>query len=480
MTAAVDSCVVNVSPGETRVALLADGQTVEVLHHRAGNESLVGNVYLGRVVRVVAGVQAAFVDIGAGRDGFLNGADARTDPDSPTQPIGALVHEGEAVLVQVQRDAVGDKGARLTMRPTLPGRRLVLAPGQGRVSISRRIEDEALRTRLGEIVGGLAEPGEGFVVRTAAADVDAAEFTREAALLRARWTAIQSRRKGAEAPVLLHRDLDPVLRSLRDHGDAGLAHVHVDSVAVLTDVRRFCAELLPELSGTLQAYREDEPIFERFGVEAALEEALGRTVALPSGGRLVIDEAEALSAIDVDTRGASSGADALFRVNLEAAEAIPRQLRLRAIGGLIVIDFAHLKRDDQRRQVLDALRAALAGDRASVAPGGFTRLGLVEMTRRRERPTLIETIGAPCPTCGGRHALKSAETVALDILRRVARDALREASGRIGLTVAPEIEAELTRPGNRGLAALSDAAGRDVELRADTALAREGHDVVYG
>ena len=480
MTGAADTCVVNVSPGETRIALLSGDRTVEVLHHRAGNESLVGNVYLGRVVRIVAGIQAAFVDIGAGRDGFLNGADARTDPDSPTQPIGALVHEGEAVLVQVQRDAAGDKGARLTMRPRFAGRQLVLAPGQGRVSISRRIEDEALRARLGEIVGGLAEPGEGYIVRTAAADVEAAEFAREAALLRARWTAIQSRRRGAQAPALLQRDLDPVLRCLRDHGDAGLAQVHVDSVAVLTDVRRFCAELLSELSDTLQAYREDAPIFERFGVEAALEEALGRTVALPSGGRLVIDETEALTAVDVDTRGASGGGEALLHVNLEAAEEIPRQLRLRAIGGLIVIDFAHLKRDDQQNQVLDALRAALAGDRAAAPPGGFTHLGLVEMTRRRERPTLIETIGAPCPKCGARHGLKSAETVALDIVRRVARDALHAAPGRITLAVAPEIEAELARPGNRAIAALGDATGREVELRADTALAREGHDVVYG
>jgi ribonuclease G len=366
------------------------------------------------------------------------------------------------------------------MRPTIAGRRLVLMPGQGRVSISRRIEDEALRARLGEIVGGLAEPGEGFVVRTAAADVEAAEFVREAASLRARWTAIQARRRGAEAPVLLQRDLDPVLRSLRDHGDAGLAHVHVDSVAALTDVRRFCAELLPELSGTLTAYREDEPIFERFGVEAAIEEALGRTVDLPAGGRLVIDEAEALSAIDVDTHGASGGGDALFRVNLEAAEEIPRQLRLRAIGGLIVIDFAHLRRDDQQRQVLDALRSALAGDRAAVPPGGFTRLGLVEMTRRRERLTLIEAIGAPCPTCGGRHGIKSVETVALDILRRVARDAPHAASGRITLAVAPAVEAELSRPGNGSLGALSDATGREVELRADTAVARDSHDVVYG
>ena len=358
MTAVTDTCVVNVSPGETRIALLAGDRTVEVLHHRAGNESLVGNVYLGRVVRVVAGIQAAFVDIGAGRDGFLNGADARTDPDSPTQPIGALVREGEAVLVQVQRDAAGDKGARLTMRPTLAGRRLVLMPGQGRISISRRIEDEALRARLVEIVGNLAEPGEGFVVRTAAADVDAAEFMREAALLRDRWTAIQSRCRGVEAPALLRRDLDPVLRSLRDHGDAGLAHVHIDSVAVLTDVRRFCAELLPELSDTLQAYREDAPIFERFGVEAALEAALGRTVALPSGGRLVIDETEALSAIDVDTRGASSGAEALLRVNLEAAEEIPRQLRLRAIGGVIVTYLPPLKRDDQQRHEVQQLRGS--------------------------------------------------------------------------------------------------------------------------
>ncbi|MFQ5959231.1 MAG: Rne/Rng family ribonuclease [Alphaproteobacteria bacterium] len=471
----IDTIVVNVAPGETRVALLADGRTVEVFHHRAGSESIVGGLYLGRVTRVAPGLQAAFVDIGAERPGFLNADDARTDADAPAAPIGEYVHEGEAVVVQVTRDAVGDKGARLTMRPTLVGRHLVYAPGRGDIDVSRRIDDEAERKRLEALVGGLAQGDEGFVVRTAAAGVAAEQIARDADELRALWGEVETQRRGAAAPARLHGDDDPLARALRDNAGGGLRRVVIDSATALADAKRYCARFAPDLAARIEAYREAEPIFERFAVEAALDEALEPRVALSSGGAVVIEETEALTAIDVDTGGAGGGGgDAqsnLLRANLEAAAEIARQLRLRAIGGLIVIDFARMTRVAHQRQLFEAFRDALAPDRAVNPPAGFTRLGLVEMTRRRRRRALAEVL---CEPRDGRRR-KTALSVALDIARAVVCEA---AAGPRAVIAAPEVAAALSSPETGALAALAETLGRPLEVRADAARAREAYDIV--
>lgn len=471
----IDTIAVDVAPGETRVALLADGRTVEVFHHRAGSESIVGDLYLGRVTRVAPGLQAAFVDIGAERPGFLNADDARPDPEQPVAPIGEYVHEGEAVVVQVTRDAIGDKGARLTMRPALAGHHLVYAPGRGDIAVSRRIDDETERKRLEALVGGFVQGDEGFVVRTAAAGVAADEIVRDADELRALWAEIEKARGAAAAPARLHGDGDPLVRALRDNAGADLKRVVISSEAALAEAKRYCARFAPDLEARIEAYREAEPIFEHFGVEAALDEALETRIALPSGGACTIEETEALTAIDVDTGGAGGGAgDAqsnLLRANLEAAAEIARQLRLRAIGGLIVIDFARMTRVAHQRQLFEAFRDALGPDRAVNAPTGFTRLGLLEMTRRRRRPSLAEAL---CEPRAGRRR-KTALSVALDIARAVVREA---APGPVAVIAAPEVAVALSSPESGVLAALGETLGRPLEVREDAACAREAYDMV--
>jgi ribonuclease G len=470
---------VNVAPGETRVALLAGERTLEVFHHRTGRENVVGNVYLGRVTRVVPALRAAFVDIGLERAGFLDAADARRERDGAVGPIGSFVHEGEAVLVQAICDPVGDKGARLRLRPTLPGRRLAYAPDGRRITLSRRIGGRDERARLAGIVGDLAAGDDGFVVRTAAAGASAADLAREAARLRDQWAGIQERRRAASAPACVHRELEPVTRVLRDYADARLGRVVIDSPTMLAEARRFCARHVPELEPMVERYREDEAIFERFGVEAALDAALEPRGALPSGGEVVIEHTEAVCAIDVDTRGCagSDGTATRLRTNLEAAAEIARQLRLRAIGGLIVIDFAHMRRKDHGRRVLDALREALADDREAGLPRGFSRLGLVEMTRRRTRPPLAEVLGDPWPGLGRR---KSATTVALAIARAMAREARSAPPGPLTVVAAPEVAAVLAAPETGALAALAESLGRAIEVRAEADCEREAHDIIVG
>ncbi len=474
----IDTIAVNAAPGETRVALLAGARTVEVFHHRAGVDSALGNVYLGRVTRVVPAMAAAFVDIGLERAGFLNAADARPEPDGPARPISACVHEGEAVLVQATCDPIGDKGARLTLWPALPGRRLVFTPGRRRDAVSLRIADADERARLAALVAEHDAGDGGFVARTAAAGADADELARDADELHAQWREIGERRRDAVAPACLHREPGALWRALRDHADAGLGRVVIDSPAALAEARRDCARRLPDLEPRLEGYRGDEPIFEHFGVEAALEAALEARCDLPSGGAVIVEPTEAVCAIDVDTRGCTGGdgARARLRTNLDAAAEIARQLRLRAVGGLIVIDFAHMKGKDHRRRVLDALRAALADDGAATPPGGFSRLGLVELTRRRSRPTLADVLCEPRRGAGRR---KSAATVALAIARQVAREA-RGTPGPLAVAAAPDVAAALSAPETGTLAALADCLGHALEVRAEAGRDREAHDIIVG
>ena len=460
----IDTVVVNAAPGETRVALLAGGRTIEVVHHRAGAESLVGDIFLGRVTKAAPGRHAAFVDIGEGRAGFLNAADARADPDGAVGPIAAHVDEGQAVVVQVARDAIADKGPRLTMRPAFAGRYLVYRPGGRGVDVSRRIAEGAERERLLRLLGDAAGADEGFTLRTAAAGATADDILREAAALRGPWNDALARRAGAAAPARLLRGPGPLERALRDHPDVG--RVVIDSPAALAAARGYCRDAV------LEAYRGSEPVFERFGVEAALEVALEARVALSSGGALTIEETAALCAIDVDT-GSLGGAAAALNANLDAADEIGRQLRLRGIGGKIVIDFVAMAGDARRRRVVAALRAALGGDRDATAPHGFSRLGLVEMRRRRTRPSLGERIGE----ARGGGSCKSTQTLALDIARHAAHESAAAPPGPLFIAAAPAVAAAL---GTAVRDALAEAAGRRVEVAAEPSFAHEQHRIDFG
>ena len=452
----IDSLLVNEAPGEMRIALLDGEQVVEISHHRIGSESLVGNLYLGRVMGMLALANGAFVDIGEDRPGFLNAGDARRLAHGAIEPIGRTVDEGAAVLVQVSRDGLHQKGPRLSMRPNLVGRYLVFHPGQGALEVSRRITQKAERQRLTRLVEGAARAADGFTLRSAASGADDDQILSDMARLRDAWGEALALRDKASPPARLLTAPDPLERALMDHH--GLGRVIMDHGETLARARR----LMAGRDGVIfEHYRDPEPIFERFAVEQALEEAFEARVEMPSGGAVIFEETHALCAIDVD---GGHAAGSRLRVNLEAAETIARQLRLRAIGGLIVIDFLRLTKRDQRRILIEALSAALAEDRDAVAPEGFSKLGLVEMRRRRGGPSLRDRLGE-----AGK-SQKNPTTAALDIGRAAAREIAAGAPGKAILRVAPAVSAAFTPA---LLAALETAAGREVEPLADPTYQRQ-------
>lgn len=453
----IDCLLVNEAPGEMRIALLDGERVVEISHHRADSISLLGNLYLGRVTAMHALANGAFVDLGEGPAGFLNAGDARTDGHGPIDPIGRTVDEGAQVLVQVSRDGLHDKGPRLTMRPSLVGRYLVFHPGQGLLEVSRRITQKAERGRLTRLVEGAAQGEDGFTLRSAAAGADDGQILSDLERLRDAWGEVLASRDKASPPARLWTAPDPLMRALMDH--PGLGRVVMDQGETLARARRLMAG---RDAVDFEHYRGRAPIFERFAVEQALEEAFETRLEMASGGAVIFEETHALCAIDVDG-GRAAGSS--LRLNLEAAEVIARQLRLRAIGGLIVIDFLRLTNRGQRRKVIEALSAALADDRDAVAPEGFSKLGLVEMRRRRSGPSLKGRLGDD----EAGVAQKNPATAALDIGRAAAREIEAAPPGKAKLRVAPEVAAAFTPA---LLAALESAAGRTVELVADPAYQR--------
>ncbi len=466
----IDTLAVDATPGEMRVALISNGRPVEVLYRRTGRESRIGSVFLGRVTRVAPGLAAAFVDIGAPAAGFLNADDARPDPGRPTGVIGDYVHEGAAVIAQVTRDAVADKGPRLTLRLALPGRFLVLAPGQPATRLSRRIDDAGEAERLVRLAERLARPGDGFILRTAATHTDEAAIAEDARALYALWDEIQARARAAAPPACLYDDSDPVARALRDRAGGAPGRVVAEGAQALAAARAACARFAPEIAP--EAAGHDGPLFESLGVEDAIEAALSPRVPLPSGGGLAIEETEALVAIDVNmgAGGGASGATAALRTNLEAAAEIGPALRLRNLGGLVVIDFARMRPLDHRRRVLAALAAALAPDSAAGRAYGFSRLGLVELTRRRIGPALADLLCEPCPTCAGAGRIKNAETVANEAARALLRAAATAPPGRLRLRAAPAVAAFIDDPAGP-FAELARSLGRAFDICEEAAFA---------
>jgi len=448
--------------GELRIAVMADGALRDLIIESTIRTSLVGNIYLGRVQRVLPGLGAAFVELGEARAGFL----PLGGREGNGEPAPALA-EGAAVCVQVVRDAYAKKGPQLSRRLTIAGRYLVYAPDSARVAISRQIEDADARDRLLAIAEGLVQGAEGFVVRTAAEGADAASIEAEAPLLRDAWGALNEAREQAEAPVLLHREPGPVERALRDHGRPDIDAIRVERGAGLEAARRFCKRFAPDLLERLRAHGDTVPLFEAHGVEDAIAEALERRVALPSGGAITIDQTEALCAIDVDSARASGGnnpVQAAFSTNLEAAAEIARQVRLRNIGGLIVVDFIHAEDDEQWNRVFSVLADGFADDRNPCRILGRTAGGLVEMTRRRRREGLRETMFVPCEACEGSGQERRPATVAADIVRALRRDAHTLPGGGLAVHADAPVIGALRRLYAGGDDGLSRAIGRPVRL----------------
>ncbi|GIX31101.1 MAG: axial filament protein [Porticoccaceae bacterium] len=480
--------LINFTAAETRVAVVENGLVQEVLVERANRRGLVGNIYKGRVARVLPGMQAAFVDIGLSRSGFLHVSDLvggeRREGRLPD--IRELLHEGQKIVVQVMKDPIGSKGARLTAQLAISSRFLVLMPQANHIGVSQRIEDEAERARLKEaLLEALGEEGQragrGYILRTATEGAAVDDLRGDLAFLDGLWRMVEARRAAMTDVGCIYEDLPLALRVLRDMVRPGVERIRVDSRELYERMVEFAQAVNPALAALLEHYPGERPIFYLYNIEEEIDRALARTVPLKSGGYLVIDQTEAMTTVDVNT-GAYVGhrnlEETIFKTNLEAATAIARQLRLRNLGGIIIIDFIDMADPEHRRQVLRALEKALERDRAKTAITGVSALGLVEMTRKRTSESLGQMLCEPCPTCGGRGLLKSAETVCHEILREIQREARAFECEKILVLAAPQVVDRLLDEASSLLADLEETLGRPIELRAETLYPQEQYDII--
>ncbi len=481
-----EEILINVTPQETRVAVAGSGVVQELLIERAATRGLVGNIYCGRVARVLPGMQSAFVEIGLERAAFLHVADIRENKDS-SRPIEKLLAEGQPILVQVVKDPIGAKGARLSTQISVAGRLLVYLPHDPHIGISQRIEDEEgrqlLRERLKELVP--ADEKGGFIVRTLAETAAEEELRADLEYLRHLWQVIRERSSGGDAgtepPQLIYQDLSLAQRVLRDMVTADTSRVVVDSRETWQKLAAFAEHYMPRVRGKLEHYTGERPLFDLYNVETELERALSRRVELKSGGYLIIDQTEALTTIDVNTGGfvgSRNFDDTIFKTNLEAAQAIARQLRLRNLGGIIILDFIDMQSSEHRSAVLEEFRRALARDRTRMTVNGFTALGLVEMTRKRTRESLAHVLCEPCPTCGGRGEVKTAHTVCYEILREILREARAFKAREYRVLAAQPVIDLLLEDESSSLAMLSDFIGKPISVQVETSYTQEQFDIV--
>ncbi len=444
--------LINVNSGETRVALMESEVLVELYVERSSEQGISGNIYKGRVVRVLPGMQAAFVDIGLEKAAFLYVSDvhqdfddlevlmrARDDDGNGTSPaeeeevmnldtpfhIEDLLHEGQDILVQVSKEPLGTKGARITSHISLPGRHLVLMPMVDHIGVSRRIENEAERKRLREIIQHIKPAACGLIVRTASEGKGEPELRQDLDFLMKMWGNIQKRKAGSQVPSLVHKDLDISLRAIRDLFTQDVERVVIDSREEHNKILEFCDTFMPQLKSSIELYEKEEPLFDYYGIEMEISRALGRKIWLKSGGYIVIDMTEALTVIDVNTGryvGKRNLEDTILKTNLEAVKEIAYQLRLRNIGGIIIIDFIDMEKESSREKVFQALTEALKKDKSKTNILKISELGLVEMTRKRTRESLGRILSERCFYCEGRGFLKSRSTICQEILREIQRD----------------------------------------------------------
>ncbi|MBT6179616.1 MAG: Rne/Rng family ribonuclease [Deltaproteobacteria bacterium] len=460
-----NSLIINSSPSETRVALLENGQPVEVYIERRQSAGVVGNVYCGRVVRVLPGMQAAFVEIGLHRTGFLYVNDAlprSPDPVIPpngetapakggnqgsrTQPlanIADVLKQGQEILVQVQKEPIGTKGARLTRHVTLPGRHIVYMPLFRHLGVSHRIESEKERERLKKVLEPCMVNADGFIVRTAAEGIEGEDIEREAKMLQQLWKDVEEDGKKGGAPRLVYADADLVMRATRDLFNDQVGTIQVDRQKDFLRIREFVKGFEPGRESGVELYDKPEPIFDHFGIEVEIERALGRKVWLKSGGYIVIDQAEALTVVDVNSGrfvGKSNLEETITRINLEAVKETAYQMRLRNIGGIIIIDFIDMGEQANREKIHAALEQALERDRAKTCIVRMSEIGLVEMTRKRVRESLGEVLTDACSYCNGRGFIKSEQTVGNEVLRGITRQLNRgEGNATILVNMHPSI-----------------------------------------
>ncbi len=476
-----EDILINCTPQETRVGVMQAGVPQELHVERAANRGLVGNIYVGRVARVLPGMQSAFIEIGLERAAFLHVADIweerQVTPEGRSKPIEKILSEGQSRLV------LGTKGARLSTQISIAGRLVVYLPQDPHIGISQRIEDETERQQLREKLAQLLSADEtgGFIIRTVAETATDAELRGDIEYLKKLWHGIRGRALTSPAPTLLYQDLSLAQRVLRDIAGESTGRIIIDSRENFQKLQEFAAEYTPKVLEKLEHYTGERPLFDLHNVEDEIERALARRVELKSGGYLILEQTEAMTTIDVNTGGyvgIRSFDDTIFKTNLEAAQVIARQLRLRNLGGIIIIDFIDMESAEHRAAVLAELNKALARDRTRISVNGFTGLGLVEMTRKRTRESLEHVLCEPCATCGGRGVVKTAQTVCYEVLREILREARQFNAREFRILASQSVIDLFLEEESQSLAMLGDFIGKPVSMQVETSYGQEQFDII--
>ncbi len=481
-----EEILVNVTPMETRVAVVDNGATQDIHIERSASRGIVGNIYAGKVIRVLPGMQAAFVDIGAERSSFIHVSDIFVPAGGKgSDSIRDHLHDGKKIIVQVTKEPLGSKGARVTTELSVSSRYLVYMPQTDHVGISQRIDDADERERLQALLAeGLAlediPPG-GYILRTAAEGVGLDEIRSDLRFLKRLWSAVSRRAEAARKPELLYADLPLHMRTVRDLARPGVERILVDSRESFTALQDFCSEYIPEVSAKLEHYSGERPLFDLHGIEDEIQRALSRKVELKSGGHLIIDQTEAMTTIDVNTGsfvGRRNLEETIFKTNLEAATMLARQLRVRNLGGIIIVDFIDMQDEEHRRQVHRTLEKAMARDPARNKITSVSELGLVEMTRKRTRESLEQLLCEDCTVCQGRGVLKTAETVCYEIFREIMRDARAYDNDTLMVLATQAVVDRLLDEESANVADLEEFIGKTISFRVEPDNNPEHFDIV--
>lgn len=480
-----EEILINVTPQETRVAVMQLGVVQELHIERSSSRGIVSNVYFGKVMRVLPGMQSAFIDIGMERSAFLHVADIweNSNKGDDAKPIEKVLFEGQSLLVQVIKEPIGSKGARLTTQLSIAGRLLVYLPQETHIGVSQRIEGleqrEALRAKLQAALP--AEHQGGYIIRTVAEASAELDFVADIAYLNKLWANLQAVSKTASAPQLLYQEHDISLRVLRDFVDNETTRILVDSRSTFLRMVEFAQAYNPVAIDRLEHYPGVRPLFDLHGVEEEIERALAKRVDLKSGGYLIIDQTEAMTTVDVNTGGfvgLRNFDDTIFKTNLEATQVIARQLRLRNLGGIIICDFIDMDTQEHRDAVLEEFNKALARDHTRISVNGFSSLGLLEMTRKRTRESLAHVLCEPCPVCQGRGELKTAQTVCYEILREIVREARQFNAREYRILASQQVIDLFLEEESQALAELSDFIAKPISLLVETVYSQEQYDVI--
>lgn len=481
-----EEILVNITPMESRVALVENGILQEVYIERAHKRGLVGNIYKGRVVKVMPGMQAAFVDIGLERAAFIHANEISNKKSEKDVSIVELLYEGQPLVVQVTKDPLGTKGARLTTHVSIPARYLVFMSGNDHIGISLRIDVSEERDRLREVMESIMEEegikGKGgFILRTAADSVSEEALSADVRFLIRLWQTIEEQLKACKAPSCVYEDLPLSLRTIRDLSSSDTAKIHIDCTETYRKAHKFVKKLVPHLDGKVELYTGRRPLFDLHSVEDEIDRALQRKVQLKSGGYLILDQTEAMTTIDINT-GAFIGhrnlEETIFKTNMEAAAAIARQLRLRNLGGIIIIDFIDMEDTEHQRQVLRNLEKGLDLDHAKTKISGVSGLGLVEMTRKRTRESLENTLCEPCSTCKGRGTLKTAETICYEIFREIIRESRTYDNDTYMVLAAEPVLDRLLEEESSNVAELETLTNKTIRFQVEPHYSQEQFDVV--